>query len=128
VLPDRIENLTTVNRDFLRGLNTQSNLVATNFDNDNCNVIVDDYALVFFARQYKHPIRSFMPIPLWNCESSPVGRQQWGLYAKPLSQFFRDTYQVVETTNPKSHSTGRTMPPADELSKALYNSQSLKIA
>jgi hypothetical protein len=43
-------NLVAMHRYFLRGLDAQAYLVATNFDDDDRNVIVDDNTLVLFPR------------------------------------------------------------------------------
>ena len=45
-----IENLAAMNGHLARSFNTQSNLIATNFYNDNCNVVINDDTLILFSR------------------------------------------------------------------------------
>jgi hypothetical protein len=45
-----IKYLTPVDRYFLRGFHAQANLVPTNFNNDNCNVVIDYDTLVLLSR------------------------------------------------------------------------------
>ena len=47
---DRVINLATVNGDFFGSLHAETYFVASNLDDHDRNVIVDDNTLVFFAR------------------------------------------------------------------------------
>src|SRR3954462_10774006 len=51
---DRIIDFTTMDGDLLGGLHAQSHFVASNLDDDNRDVIVDDDAFVLFPRQHQH--------------------------------------------------------------------------
>jgi hypothetical protein len=43
-----------MHRNFFRRLDTEPHLVATDFNDDDRDVVVDDDALVFLPRQYQH--------------------------------------------------------------------------
>ncbi len=47
---DGVEDLASMNRNFLRGLDTKADLVSTNFNDDDRDIVVDDDAFVFFSR------------------------------------------------------------------------------
>jgi len=51
---DRRVNLTAVNRNLAGSLNAKTDLVATDFDHRDHNVVVNDDALVLLARQNQH--------------------------------------------------------------------------
>jgi hypothetical protein len=52
VAMNRIEDLAPVYGHFLWGLNPKSDLISTNFDYHDRNVIVDDNTFVFLTRQH----------------------------------------------------------------------------
>jgi hypothetical protein len=47
-------DLSAVNRDVLRGIDTESNLVSTNVDDGHNNVVSDHDALIAMSRQDQH--------------------------------------------------------------------------
>jgi len=48
---DGVEDLASMDRYFARGFYTQANFVATDFDNNDGNIVVNDDALVLFTGQ-----------------------------------------------------------------------------
>ena len=52
---NRIEYLTPMDGHLLGRLDAKANLVTPNLDDDNCNVVVDNDALVLFPGQNQHP-------------------------------------------------------------------------
>jgi hypothetical protein len=50
VTADGIEDLSPMDRHFLRGLDPETNLIPSDLDDDDRNVIVDDNTLVLLAR------------------------------------------------------------------------------
>jgi hypothetical protein len=59
---DGLVNLTTMDGDVLRRLDTETNLVAANFDHGHRDIVVDDDALVLFAGENQHNISSLVLI------------------------------------------------------------------
>src|SRR5436305_4204522 len=57
---DRIIDFTTMDGDLLRGFHAQSHFVASNLDDDNRDVIVDDDAFVLLPRQHQHDDNPFV--------------------------------------------------------------------
>jgi hypothetical protein len=49
VAVNRIEHFAPVDRHFLRGLNPEANLVSSDLDDDDRNVIIDDNTLVLLT-------------------------------------------------------------------------------
>ena len=54
VAPNGVKNFAPVDRHLFRRLNAQTNYVASNFDDSDRNVIVDDNTLILLAGKYQH--------------------------------------------------------------------------
>ena len=71
----------SVHIDLARRLDTEANLVATDFNNRDLDHVIDDDAFVFLPREYKH----CEPVSLWASPIETVAELKTKIVAAPSS-------------------------------------------